>query len=300
MNNVLPLHPNSPHISDGTTANFMQDVMETSLHTPVIVDFWAPWCQPCKTLTPLLEKLVNAQGGRVKLVKIDIDQNQQLAAQMRVQSVPTVFAFFQGQPVDAFQGAVPESQLKIFIDRIAKLSKAGADLPALYAEAAAAMASGDLDSAEGIYIEIINAVPAESAAQIGLLRVQLLRGNVELVRAAVAELPDDVKKHKDFHALLSALELAELAAGAGDTMELQAAVNAAPADHAKRFELANALFARGDVEGAFENLFTILKADRAWNNDAARQQLLKICETIGLEDERSRTARRRLSAILFT
>jgi putative thioredoxin len=293
----------SPHVIDGSTATFMDDVMQTSLHLPVIVDFWATWCGPCKTLTPVLEKHVAAQGGRVKLVKIDIDKNQQLAAQFRIQSVPTVFAFFQGQPVDAFQGGQPESQVRAFIERLVRLAPANAgsvDVKALYTEAATALAAGDLDGAEMAYADIINAVPAEAAAHIGLLRVQLQRGNIDMVRQVVAELPADIKAHKDFHALQSALELADQTANAGPVAELQAAVVADPMNNDKCFALAQALFASGDIDGAFDQLFAIVQRDRQWNDDAARQQILKICETIGLEDARSRAARRRLSAIIFT
>ncbi|MGE3770141.1 MAG: thioredoxin [Bdellovibrionales bacterium] len=302
MNPALNVPPPSSNaaIIDGSTATFMEDVIQASVSAPVIVDFWAPWCGPCKTLTPLLERLVAAQNGKVKLVKIDIDKNQQLAAQMRVQSVPTVFAFFQGQPVDAFQGALPESQLKQFIEKLAKLGGGGTpDLTPIYAEAAAALTAGQLDMAEAIYADIINAIPSEAVAQIGLLRVQLLRGNVENVKAVIADLPDDVKKHKDFPALQSAVELAEQSAAAGPLDDLQKAVAANPADNAKRFDLANAQFAAGDVEGAADNLFAIMKQQRDWNDDAARKQLLKICQTIGLEDPRSKAIRRRLSEIIF-
>lgn len=308
MNAILPFPDSTPAaapdvISDGSTATFVQDVIETSMTTPVVVDFWAPWCGPCKQLMPLLEKHVAAAGGKVRMVKIDIDQNQQLAAQLRVQSVPTVFAFFQGQPVDAFMGLQPESQIKQFVERLAKVSRGGApgapDLTPHYEAATAAMANNQPDEAALIYNDILQAIPTEIPAHIGLLRAQLAMGQADIVAQAIAVMPDEVKKHKDFAALQTALDLAQQAADAGPLADLQAAVDKAPADHQARYDLAAALFSAGQVDDAFDQLFIILNAQPDWNEGQARQQVLKFCETIGLEDTRGRSARRRLSAIIF-
>lgn len=295
-------------IKDATVQTFMADVIEASREVPVIVDFWAPWCGPCKTLGPQLERHVLAAKGAVKLVKVDIDQNQDIARQMRVQSIPAVFAFFNGQPVDGFVGAVPESQIKTFIQRLSTMGGPGADSKAqideLLATASAALAEGDLQQAGGIYQELIAFDPALAAAHAGLVRVVMAMGGPDMeamVTQVLAEVPEEIAGHADIAsvrtALALALEGAKAAAGLGT---LVAQVEANPADHQARYDLALARLGGGDREGAVDELLTIIRKDRKWNDEAARQQLVKMFEAFGYSDPLTIDARRRLSSILFS
>jgi putative thioredoxin len=290
-------------VKDGSDAGFMADVIEASRTQPVIVDFWAPWCGPCKTLAPALEKTVRAAKGKVKLVKINIDENPAVAGQLGVRSIPAVFAFDKGRPVDGFMGAVPESQIRMFVER---LSKGGGgdpgeeELKAALAEAATALAEGDVGGAAQIYAAVLQADPENVKAIAGLARCYLAAGEVAQAEDTLAMVPEDKQKDADVLSVRAAIELAGSAPAAGENAALERALAANPNDHATRFELANALAGRGDLEGAVNHLLTIIEKERGWNEDAARTQLLKIFEAAGLGSELAKAGRRRLSAILFS
>jgi putative thioredoxin len=295
--------PPATLVKDGSDAGFMADVIEESRTQPVIVDFWAPWCGPCKTLAPALEKTVLAAKGRVKLVKINIDENPGVAGQLGVRSIPAVFAFDRGRPVDGFMGAVPESQIRMFVDRLARGAPPGAeeaDLDAALAEAAGALAEGDVGGAAQVYAAILQADPENVKAIAGLARCYLAAGEPAQASETLAMVPEDRQKDADVLSVRAAIELASAAPAAGENAELEAKVAANPNDHAARFDLANALAARGDLDGAVQHLLTIIEKDRAWNEDAARTQLLKIFEASGLGSDLAKSGRRRLSAILFS
>ena len=288
-------------VKDGTTAGFKTDVIDASFQVPVIVDFWATWCGPCKQLGPALEKAVRASRGKVRLVKIDIDKNRQLAEQMRVQSVPTVVAFLEGRPVDYFQGALPDSQVKRFVDKLANM--AGGEDSALddaLAQAKALEEAGDHGSAGGIYSQILQHEPGSAAAIAGLARALIALGQPDDARQVLDGAPDEAAKHQDVAAVRTQLELAEQSAGAvGEIPSLRAAVEARPDDHQARFDLALALFGAGEREAAVDNLLEIVRRDREWNEQAARKQLVKLFEAFGPTDKLTIAARRRLSSMLF-
>ena len=290
-------------IKDSDTARFAQDVIETSMTTPVIVDFWAPWCGPCKQLTPALEKTVQAARGAVRLVKVNIDENQELAAQLRIQSVPAVYAFFKGQPVDGFVGAQSESQVKAFVDRLA--SQAGAELgpsPVDQAleQAQAALESGQPAAASALFGQVLQHEPDNEAALAGLIRCHLDAGDAAAARQMFDSLPEDKASAAAFASIKAALELAEQSAETGEIPELEARVAAQPNDHQARFDLAMARHAAGEREAAVEALIEIIGRDRNWNEEAARHQLLKFFEAWGPKDELTQSARRRLSSLLFS
>ncbi|GIX09622.1 thioredoxin [Elioraea sp.] len=288
-------------VSEATEASFVDDVIQASREVPVIVDFWATWCGPCKQLTPILERVVRGAGGRVRLVKVDIDKNQRLAAQLRIQSVPTVYAFYQGQPVDGFQGALPESQVKAWVERLVQM--AGGTMPAadLIAAAREAAAQGNHGEAAEI-LQALLAQEPENAEAIGLLgRALIALGRTEEAKALVATLPANVESHAEIQGVKSALELAEKGREAqGQIAALQARLAANADDHQARFDYAVALNALGKREEAAEQLLQIIRRDRTWNDDAARLQLLKFFEAWGLSDDVTVAARRRLSALLFS
>lgn len=293
-------------IKDGDQRSFMQDVIEASRQVPVLVDFWATWCGPCKTLTPTLEKVVKAAGGRVRLVKIDIDKNRQLVQQLTqlglpLQSVPTVVGFVQGQIADLFQGALPESEVKRFVENL--LKAAGGTMPTadLVAEAKAALEAGRAEEAAGLYSEVLEQEPENPDAWGGMVRALIAAGDEEQAGEALAQVPEKIRDHAEVSGARSALTLArEGRAAAAQLAAFEARVAADPADHHARYDLATALNASGRREEAAAALLEIIKRQRGWNDDAARLLLLKFFEAWGFEDEVTMTARRRLSALLFS
>jgi putative thioredoxin len=285
-------------IKDTTTANFRVDVLSESNKQPVLVDFWAPWCGPCKQLTPVLEKAVKAAAGKVKLVKMNIDEHPQIAGQLGVQSIPAVFAFQKGQPVDGFMGALPESQVKAFIERI--IGPSGPDpIDELLAEAGKRAAQKDFAGAAEIYAAILDQQLEQPKALGGLARMFVETGEFQQAKGLLASIPEALHADADIAAARAALDLAEQASSLGSTSELEKAVAANPADHQARFDLAIALNAINKREEASDHLVEIIKHDRTWNDDGARKQLLQFFEAWGPMDEASISGRRKLSALLF-
>ncbi len=283
-------------IKDGTDAGFMADVIEASRETPVIVDFWAPWCGPCKQLGPAIERAVTAARGKVKLVKIDIDQHPQFAGQLRVQSIPAVFAFVGGRPVDGFTGALPESQIKAFVERLAAQAPADA-ADELIAAGREALEAGDLNTAAQAFARVLQADPQDVRALGGMARVYLEGGDPERA-AEIAAMAPEGAKDPGLESVRAALALASAAPAETDAFEARLAAD--PADHEARFELARALAGAGRLEAAMDHLLQIIAADREWNEGAARAQLLTVFEAAGAASDLARQGRRRLSAILFS
>ena len=290
--------PAAEIIKDGTDASFMADVVEASKTTPVIVDFWAPWCGPCRQLGPAIEKAVLAAKGAVKLVKIDIDKNPTYAGQLRVQSIPAVFAFVDGRPADSFLGALPESEVKQFVDRLVKQGGgAGSPVDGLLDMARESLALGDLGGAAQAYAGALQGDPANLKALGGLAKVYMQSGDAERAREVIAMAPEGAKD-PDLDSVRAALALAQDAPS--ETTEVEARLAADPADHAARFELAKALAGQGKFAQACDHLLAIIEADRDWNEGAARKQLLTVFEAAGHASEVAKGGRRRLSAILFS
>ncbi len=294
------LDANSPQgasdlIKDVSQETFMQDVVEASMEVPVLVDFWGPGCQPCERLKPLLEKLVLGMGGAIKLVKVNAQECQDIAMQLRVQSVPTVFCFKDGRPVDAFQGALPESDLRKFIEK--QIGGEGSPIQQALAQARELLDNGDDQNAMQLYMQILQHDQSHPEAYAGVIRCHVIQGNIEAAQEIADNLPEDMKKNEHVASAIAAIELAGL--GDVDTTEMETKLAADPNDHQARFDLAMALYSGGQNEEALMQLLDIVKRERTWNEDAARQQMLKIFEAIGLNDPIVIKIRKKLTTVLF-
>jgi putative thioredoxin len=302
----LPAVGNAAIIKDSSLPTFAADVLDASIETPVIVDFWAPWCGPCKQLTPLLEKAVTEAKGKVRLVKVNIDENPEIAQQLRIQSIPTVYAFKNGQPVDGFMGAIPESQVKTFIQGL--ISGAGAegaesegpDIEGALKLGAQALAAHDLPTAAHIFGEILQDEPGHPKAVAGLARCYLESGDIERAKKTLGLVKPDGQSDEAIRAVEAEVALKERAMSAGDAAPLRARIAANPGDLEARFQLASVLDAKGERDDAIAELLEIIRRDRKWNEDAARKQLLTLFEAMGPTDERTIQGRRRLSSLLFS
>ena len=296
--------PPADLIKDATIESFEQDVVAASMTAPVIVDFWADWCGPCKQLAPVLEKTVIAAGGKVRLVKVDIDKNQMLASQLRIQSIPTVYAFYQGRPVDGFQGALPESEVKAFVDRLIQLSggaAGGGDPAEDYLSAGeAALEEGDIAAAAQLFGQVAQADSGNVRALAGLARCHLVAGDIEQAKQTLELAAPNKKDDPALAGVAAAIALAEESAGGGDLAALKAQVEAAPDDLEAQYDLAAAYLGAGDMEPAIDALLAIVERDRTWNEEAARKKLLTVFEALGQTHPATLRARRRLSAILFS
>ncbi len=290
--------PQAPLIKDATEATFLADVIEASRDVPVIVDFWAPWCGPCKTLTPALESAVTAAKGKVRLVKIDVDQNQRIAAQLQIQSIPTVYAFWQGKPVDGFQGAVAGSEVKAFIERTAALGGDGGLADAIDAAEGMLAEGAAIDAAE-TFAAILGEEPENAVAYAGLIRSHLALGALDQAQAFADAAPAKISTAKEIEAARAQIELARQAQNAGPETELRAAVAANPDDPQARFDLALALHAAGKVDEAVDELLDLFRRDREWNDGAAKAQLFTIFEALKPQDPIVLKGRRRLSSMIF-
>ncbi len=292
--------PAAELIKDTDTKGFMADVIEVSKKVPVLVDFWAPWCGPCKQLTPLLEKVVKQANGKVRLVKINVDENQQIAAQMRVQSIPAVFAFVNGQPIDGFMGALPESQIRQFIDKLSSKGSLAEEIAAAIKVAEEAMQRKAFDEAQNILGQILGIDPTHVAALANFAKCQIELGDLEGAAATLAQVPPDKAANPDVVSAAAALDLALHPVDTSLLDQLQKAVAATPDDFAKRLELAAALNGAGQRPEATDQLLYVIRKKRDWNEDAARKQLIQFFDAWGPKDEATLQGRRKLSATLFS
>ncbi len=285
-------------VYDTSTATFAQDVIEASKDALVLVDFWADWCGPCKQLTPIIENVVRSYGGKVRLAKLNVDQHPAISGQLRIQSLPTVYAFRDGRPVDGFAGAQPESAIRELIDRHLG-ADAEAELEQVLSQASQALEADDLQTAAEIYAAILQQDPQNAAALAGLAHCYMKSGDTERARQTIALVPPDKQSSQHVASVLAALDLADRAANAVDTSALEARVAANPADHEARLELAVAFAGNGDKERAVDELIDLFKRDRNWNDEAARKQLLQFFEAWGPKDPATLDGRRKLSSLLF-
>jgi putative thioredoxin len=284
---------------DTTTQTFVKDVLEESKRQPVLVDFWAEWCGPCKQLAPVLEKVVRAAKGKVKLVKMDIDKHPSIPGQLGIQSIPAVFAFVNGQPVDGFLGALPESQVTAFIERLTK-DRIGGEEKDLLKAADEALAKGDAAGAADLYARVLAQDGGNVAALAGLARSYVRTGAIDQAKQTLALVPESKRGDSAVAAAQAALDLVERAKSVGPLSELEQKVAANPLDHQARFDLAVALNSKGRRQEAVDNLLEIVKRDRKWNDDGARKQLVQFFEAWGPADEATVNGRKRLSSILFS
>jgi len=289
-------------IKDTTTQTFVKDVIEESKRQPVLIDFWAEWCGPCKQLTPVLEKAVKAAKGKVKLVKMNIDQHPAIPGQMGIQSIPAVIAFVNGQPADGFMGAIPESQVNAFIDKITKGVPAAGEpnIAEILAEAEAVLAEGDPAGAAQIYAEVLAHDSTNIAALAGLAKCYVTTGAIEQAKQTIGMVPESKRNDAAVKAVQAAIELAEQAKSVGPIDELEQKVAANPLDHQARFDLATALNGQGKRAEAADQLLQIVKRDRKWNDDGARRQLVQLFEAWGGADEATIEGRKKLSTVLFS
>ena len=289
-------------IKDTTTQTFVKDVIEESKRQPVLIDFWAPWCGPCRQLTPALEKAVRAAKGKVKLVKMNIDEHPAIPGQMGIQSIPAVIAFVNGQPADGFMGAVPESQVNAFIEKLTKGVPAAGEpnIAEILKEAEAVLAEGDAATAAQIYAEALAVDATNIAALVGLAKCYLTTGAIEQAKQTLAMVPESKRNDAGVKAVQASIDLAEQASSLGPVTELERKVAANPLDHQARFDLATALNAMGKRAEATEQLLQIVKRDRKWNDEGARKQLVQFFEAWGGADEATVEGRKRLSTILFS
>ncbi|MDJ1017228.1 MAG: thioredoxin [Paracoccaceae bacterium] len=293
--------PAADLIKDATEATFMTDVIEASQTVPIVVDFWAPWCGPCRQLTPALESAVTDARGKVKLVKVNVDENQSIAAQLRIQSIPTVYAFWQGQPIDGFQGALPGSEIKTFIDRLIDASggEAGGGLSDALSAAEEMLEQGAAADAAQVFSAVLGEDPKNAAAYAGLARAHIALDQIDEAVQVLNTAPEEAKDAPEIEAVRAQIELARQAENAGPVGELRAKVEADPSDHQARYDLAQALYAAGDAETAVEELLELFRRDREWNDGAAKAQLFTIFEALKPNDPVVLNGRRKLSSMIF-
>ncbi len=289
-------------VKESTEATFMADVVDASMQVPVIVDFWATWCGPCKTLGPMLEDAVRAAKGAVRMVKVDVDRNQQIAVQLRIQSIPTVYAFWQGQPVDGFQGAVPGSEIKAFVDRLVQLAgggQAGGGLDEALTSAEEMLAQGAVVDAAQTFAAVLGEDANNARALAGLARAHLALGEIDKAEGLLTTAPDTIFDAPELEAVRAQISLAREAEKAGPVDELRARIAADPEDRQARFDLATALHAAGETEAAVDTLLDLFRLDREWNDGAAKRQLFKIFDALPPQDPIVLKGRRRLSSMIF-